>query len=285
MRRGNNPQILILDGKFLGFDLSSDFCAEHEWGIKRIDNIWKRNPETHKLTAYPELDNDLKLVVAKGGEVAMLYYAANRYKDGKFPENDCNPKELLSFNRELFLLEAEKNPRFKPSDNDLIRQRLATAWSEYDFAILVKDKDLVDMLTKLYEALKIGDAAIWLGGGHAFENAGFCVAIYSNLPSEVTQKWKDHYEDCKKLKKASNDSGIEEKLKKAGKKWFCLEPKWIDGFKPQGKTPISKYPIIYWLNPQEQNIHNFGWFTVENLELWAEDKGPVMMTKEQIEKR
>jgi hypothetical protein len=35
------------------------------------------------------------------------------------------------------------------------------------------------------------------------------------------------------------------------------------------------------LNPMEQSIHNSGWFTVEQLEEWAKDSGPVMMKKEE----
>jgi hypothetical protein len=42
---------------------------------------------------------------------------------------------------------------------------------------------------------------------------------------------------------------------------------------------------MYWLNPREQDIHNYGWFTVEELKQWAENKGPVMMTKKQREQR
>lgn len=38
----------------------------------------------------------------------------------------------------------------------------------------------------------------------------------------------------------------------------------------------TKYAIVFWLNPWEQRIHHSGWFTVEELELWAENKGPVM---------
>jgi len=49
-------------------------------------------------------------------------------------------------------------------------------------------------------------------------------------------------------------------------------------------VPFSEYSrelrflSFYWLNPMEQKIHNYGWFTVEDLLLWAENKGPIPKT-------
>lgn len=33
---------------------------------------------------------------------------------------------------------------------------------------------------------------------------------------------------------------------------------------------------MYWLNPTEQQANESGWYSVEDLMLWAENKGPII---------
>lgn len=62
---------------------------------------------------------------------------------------------------------------------------------------------------------------------------------------------------------------VKKKLKKAGKKWVSLDSvKQLDGV------------YLVWLNPYEQGRHNCGWFSIRDLELWAKNKGRIMMTAE-----
>jgi len=59
-------------------------------------------------------------------------------------------------------------------------------------------------------------------------------------------------------------------LKSAGRSWFALRAAWI-----RDKS-ASKHPVWFWLNPQEQDRYEAGWFTVEDLLQWTENKGPVL---------
>ena len=34
MRHANNAEVMKIEDKLVGFNLGSDFCAEHEWGIR-----------------------------------------------------------------------------------------------------------------------------------------------------------------------------------------------------------------------------------------------------------
>ena len=34
-----------------------------------------------------------------------------------------------------------------------------------------------------------------------------------------------------------------------------------------------------WLNPEEQDRNNFGWFTAEDLRAWSRGEGPVVIKK------
>jgi hypothetical protein len=272
MRRGNDPEVLLIDGKFVGFNLSADYCSEHEWGIKKIDAAWSRNPETHKLIPNEEALKNLFFAVSKCGEYALLYFAHFYfYKRDKIPVNGANKKALLKFNNELHLSDL---PTYrKPEEGDFKRSKIASAWDEDEFALLVKGKELVEKLQQVYEALKKGDAAIWLGGGQVFKNAGFCMAIYSLLPKEVIEQWKTVYEDRAKLNAASENTGILKKVKEAKLGYFALSPKWIEGFNLKGQE--TKHPVIYWLNPMDQDKNNYGWFTVEDLEDWTKGIGRI----------
>src|SRR5689334_9240133 len=55
-------------------------------------------------------------------------------------------------------------------------------------------------------------------------------------------------------------------LQDQGKEWHSLERwQWMDG------------GIKFWLNPNEQDLYNSGWFTIDDLIAWSHDTGPVMI--------
>lgn len=271
MRRGNNPEILMIEDKFVGFNLSADYCAEHEWGIKKIDEVWNRNPETHKLMVNDKALKKLFFSISKCGEYALLYFADWCYT--KPPETGCDKTDLFKFNRELYLSSPLpiRKAKKKKDVTEVSVPQIASAWDEDEFALLVCGKDLVEKLQQVHEALKKGDAAIWLGGGGVFQRAGFCIAIYSLLPESVIVLWKEYYEDQNKLKKASEKTGIAERIQKAKLGFYSLSPKWVT----EDKKTSTKYSVIYWLNPREQSKNNSGWFTVEELEQWIAGTGPI----------
>src|SRR5690349_6638563 len=55
-------------------------------------------------------------------------------------------------------------------------------------------------------------------------------------------------------------------LQDQGKDWYSLERwQWMDG------------EIKFWLNPNDQDIYNTGWFSIDELIAWTNDIGPVMI--------
>ena len=60
---------------------------------------------------------------------------------------------------------------------------------------------------------------------------------------------------------------IKSKLRKSGKDWYSLDT--INEF--DGEWHI-------WLNPKEQHKYNYGWYTIEDLSDWLNDKGKIMKT-------
>jgi hypothetical protein len=74
-------------------------------------------------------------------------------------------------------------------------------------------------------------------------------------------------EDAYNLKNAAKATGIEDYLKAKWRRWFALSPRWAN----EEKTEVK-----FWLNPMDQHIYEAGWYSVEQLMEWVEDRGPVM---------
>jgi hypothetical protein len=59
---------------------------------------------------------------------------------------------------------------------------------------------------------------------------------------------------------------VKSALQDQGKEWHSLERwQWMDG------------GIKFWLNPNEQDLYNSGWFSIDDLIAWTHDTGPVMI--------
>jgi hypothetical protein len=58
-------------------------------------------------------------------------------------------------------------------------------------------------------------------------------------------------------------------LNDQGKQWRSLERwQWMDG------------QIRFWLNPTDQVQYQSGWFTIDELIMWSQNSGPVLITEE-----
>jgi hypothetical protein len=152
------------------------------------------------------------------------------------------------------------------------------AWDESSFGITVSktvDPKIMAFGKKLAKAIKDGDYAIWFGGenaGNPFARAGLIVAITSLVPQKIKDYMVEQHNELKRLKKADEATGIKELLKQKGKAYYACSPR----FEQDGKT------VVYWLNPMEQDTHNYGWFAPQELADWANgvagnkiDKQPV----------
>lgn len=249
MRRGYDSGLMGENGVFVGVNLGADHCAEHEWGIARLrDAFGMRDTapdclgiESRRVRTVPA---ELRLLAVPGGRVLQF--------------EQWNPERWDE--RELSIYDGD----------------LATAWDEGSFGIHARG-DGADRLVELDKAIRDLDAAIWLGGGGVFQNAGLCIVIVSRLPAEGIAMLRAGDEDRIALRAASDATGIEAELRAAGKRWFALSPKWARDF---GGKRETAHPVIYWLNPQEQDANNFGWFTVEQLREWAAGRGPIPKTQE-----
>ncbi len=249
------------NGTVVGINLGADSCAEHEWGIKDLTRYFGI-PETglgiekRTITKLPSITKIVDFKTQEKKEFSYVKFIDNKKKTALFVsryvcEDYFSDKEVTNYKDEL-----------------------ACAWDEGSFGISAIKEDDRQALREIYEAMQKLDLAIWVGGGHVFKNGGLILGIVSRLPKDKLSEMKEADIDREKLLKASEDTGIANRLKEAGKSYFALSPRWKT-------SDDSKYPVIFWLNPMEQHIHNYGWWTVEQLDLWAKSEGPIMKKEKQ----
>lgn len=284
-------------------NLGADFCAEHEWGIAGIKADFgtelnnKNGIEHRRITKLPPL------TFVQDKNYFFLTSVSGRYHD-LTEEKVLDSLKVIHKNRDkviypLFMLlpsfdyvdpETRKYYRTPKISKDW---SFSSAWDKDEFAILASKEKTGNFLPDLYDAFMKLDVAIHIAGtgGNPFARGGLCLSIISRLPEHLLKVMEESDINAKKLEKASRQTGIVQKIDRINKQakkdnyllwnppkgYYALSPRWND-FNP--KKP-SKYDVIYWLNPMNQKDNEYGWFTVEELEQWLEDKGPVIKNAKQ----
>lgn len=268
MRTGNNPSWLQDENVLVGIALGADYCAEHEMGIGPlsfslgVDGARHRyDPAPAKYTKPPGLprrmitQSDGVRFYESGPEAILLGYDDDWWIK-KF-------EEAVS-RYGLAKMIKEKLPSELRSDREL-----STAWDQRSFGIYARGEH-APKLKELAQAFKAKNVALWLGGSSSpFQNASLILVIADRVRPENVKTLEDADIDADKLEAAHQATGITERLAAAGRRYYACSPRW--------KRPdkMSAHPVMYWLNPMEQDQNNFGWFSVEELDQWIKGEGPV----------
>ena len=267
---GNHSEILFWEDEFVGVNLGWDFCSEHEWGIKSlyanfgIDNKLRKDNLgfiNRKITRCPK---DLHLLENKD-ETILVYQSS--YSSSKLDFERFKTQIL----RENYGWE---------------ERGIACGWSERDFGILATGKENRKYLRSLYSSFKDNNIVIFLSGdANPFSNSGLKIVMFDKIPEDALKMAIEADEDSLSLQEASDKTEIIQRLdevqknsnsiylKKCG--YFACSPRWANDKEKED----TKYPVVYWLNPQDQKNNSAGWFTVEELEKWIEGKGPIIKEK------
>jgi hypothetical protein len=260
MRRSYGAQWICLpDDVLAGIALGSDMVSEHEWGVKSIRYKFGCDDSKDGIDRriIRDVPNELRWEEDKKWQGIFLCPKQEYYRQ---PKDWVDSGELSNYRD----------------------QKFGTAWDEKTFGIVAYDKADQIRLRTLWDAFQAKDIAFWTNVGVFHTGGGLIFSIVSRIPEADKEKTLKADLDYHALIEASINTGIDEELKAAGKKWYDLSPKWAKSIELKAKT---KYPVVYWLNPQEQHIYNCGWFTVEQLRQWVIGAGPIPMTKRQQHER
>lgn len=229
----------------VGISMSADYCAEHEWGIKRL----KRSlglPEVPQSFA----DNCLT-------------------KPFMLRQSDSADEQLFITTDMSEYVDLNRLARYWDSEG----LDFASAWDEANFFARAVSKEGDAILSEIADAFERGDIAIFLGSGGVFKNAGLVVAIASKVPQNLKDTYDAACEDRRKLKATAEATGIYDRVPKS--RYYALSPSW----NVEGHT--TDHPVTFWLNPTDQNDNNYGWYTVEQLDEWMAGTGPVPKVRKQ----
>ena len=264
MRAGYGLKILKDKNEiFYGIRLEAAHVAEHEWGIRSLHRTYgvsavvneeNTGYETCLNTIFPESQVVLKDFTADGEQYTMLISLNTLYTKNeiKLTKSTLQDFEIYPY-----------------------AGGMRCAWDEHSFGIVVP-KENKDYIEEIYNALKNNECVMIIDLGELKDeenlnpfakNYGLCLMINSKIPEELKSQRAAKDLDRYKLYKAMAETGIEKTLKDAGKSYFALSPRWKDE---------SKTELIFWLNPMEQHLYNFGWMTIQDLLDWTENKGKVM---------
>lgn len=278
MRRAfNDVAFLTLeDGTTAGICLGFDFCAEHEFGVKRIKQAMgipgTMGVEGRTMTQQPAIVHFEKFKRTQRRErgaktatretTAALIVSAQSWLAPK--KEEPIKQTLRSIVRDG--LDFYYDPHEKGFCEE--RDNLISAWDETGFAVVARGADNIKHLEEIHKALLANDIALADPSGMGFAGRnGLGVVIASRVPEDIRKKVRDSDEDHARLLRAAEDTGIAQKIKKSGKGFFALEPAWAN----EDKTEVK-----FFLNPTEQRQYNSGWFTLAQLEAWTRDEGPIL---------
>lgn len=266
MRATNQPSLLKNDkGEVYALFLSSDHCAEHEWGIKPLTKSLK----------VPSIDNQ----PVKGKEGLDSYRIENtKIEPVVFEDKSTVTAVFDPFSMYNEILE---NKTVKPEDLKIYVPRdyskrkykgshpikdfdIAAAWDDQSFAFTVK-KENKEIIDKFKTAIQNKDAALHIGGGGPFGGHGLVLSIISLVPEkdknemknshletiETSEKWNDF---CKKNEVSFERMAVKPMLKEGG---FNCHRGLIE----------SKSGIYCFFNPDWSSSKNadFGWYTAEEM--------------------
>jgi hypothetical protein len=279
----NLELITLEDGTPCGISLGFDFCAEHEMGRDSMDRALglghAGKTGLKQYLARPLACDDLRLSLYERQKATKTIAPETRMTFHISPETaqamahpKCNRMSLPS----AYIRDGKCDDALKAS------------WSKDGFCIRAFGYVERDMVRKLHAAALSGDLLVSsAGSNNPFERGGLCLTILSQIPQSIHDQVSAAEVEQQKLQDAIEKTDIKDTIKNAGLNWFALKGDWSTRFKTiirdvedsddkRIPRPATDHPVMFFLNPRDQGKYNSGWFTVEELEAWAQGQGPVL---------
>lgn len=243
--------------EFCGINFGYDFCAEHEQGISGIRESFGIKTYTGNKTfnnikkmvglLKPTFGIDARVITIKPDTLQFkqkndfcgIYYStAVKFSDAAFEEG------IKSLSWEMST----------PKGKDVI-----CYWGDNSFMIITTNQENFQSIKK---SLNDIEAAIFTAGKH-----GLVICWPDKLDDRTKTELFASDLNAWELRKALDETGIEKELKAAKKEYYGLKPGW---------KPGEHKVLQFFLNPYDQKKYNHGWFSLEELKEWINDKGPII---------
>lgn len=255
MRRSSYDQAVIQNeaGQFLGIAFGADATTEHEIGIADLREAFGMpgvptrecyGADARTVTTVPS--DALRFFTDP--EASYLVYTPSLGWRPELPFGPTEAKRLLSFYG---------------------HGELVTSWSNRDFGVRL-GPDPEGYLGQLHQAILNQDAMFFLSGpDNPFSNPGLHIVIRSRVSPKHLEIFTAGDLRRFRLREAADATGIAERLKAAGKRYYALSPRWASDAEDE---------VVFLLNPADQDANNWGTFTVQDLDDWIAGKGKILKT-------
>ena len=250
------------DGLAYGIELEGDFCAEHESGILPLANMFEITDEGVGIERFQakKLPVFFTKTGVMGRKPAMMLA--------------CNARGIDSLKRARTITDAAALCSLT-GYNDFFSEDeiLSVAWDDYSFGILAVGKSQVTNLKHLTQLLLIRPFYLYVTKARPV----FCpftlrFVSEDGISKEERDEMREKDENTQRLMKVVAKTKVYKKLERANLGFYALSPRW----EFETEKGQSKWPIRFFLNPHQQDKHNHGWFTVEDLIAWTKGKGPII---------
>jgi hypothetical protein len=259
MERGSKSTLLENDNGVYGICLGSDFTADHEWGIDRIKTRFGVDSSKTGIAGRQ---------ITRGGD--WIQVATDKH--GAYLFIGLAEDKVEYVRRSLKVFKSDK---------------LVGAWSSSQFGFFIAGERGEAICKEFQEAFLLNDIAFTFLNAGGLANPGLTLLIVSKCEDSVIEAHDLVDREAKRLNDADEffSADIRAKLKAAGKNWYALSAKfWASCEKTTRAVVDTGEKVMFWLNPSDQRNVNYGWFTLEELEQWLNDEGPIPMTAEQKRK-
>ena len=271
MRAANTETGWLQDdaGNVIGVLFGHDGCFQHEQGIAAITSAFgvptmeypigladrKATvcPDNVRFVEYTHRSKDKRR--KKGIPAAVLLYVPMYWDEAPTAE-DLVRKYDLTFIGDM-------GDKWHRPIYDL-----RCAWDGQGFGLNVRGTENVERLKRVHQAILGKDVCFGNPTAQGFLRTGMALAIFSEVPAESAAAVEARDRAHKRLIEAAKASGIEELLEKAGKKG-SISPDWYNRQKEEG--------LVFFVDPSDRRSARYGWFLLEDVKLWAQDKGPILM--------
>lgn len=272
-------QVLLLTVQIKATELKNKYSSfkeiEEEYKSKYKEQTGKKNVPT-VVTEVAVLLNNSWAIRYKADQIAENYPVLSEKLKKEGPQHiELTAEEFLVLNeffradtgdiRAQAFVHAAQALGFSLKMPSYWREYTESHWSSDAFLFITSGKNNCQILKDVYTAIIQGTAYYGISSAeNPFSRSSPCIVV-SPIPEAEQQAIALQWSELRKLSKEILDTGIHAKLKNANKWYYALSPsKNNDG------------ELKFWLNPQEQNKYNYGWFTLEHLNQWAENTGPIV---------
>ena len=267
---GDDNSFIGDDNSFLGINLGSDFCSEHEHGLNDLRGLFGiQEPTMNASMLRPALVGIQRRQI-RCVPVELCYRVGSHGEPDILACVQEHSQAAFHAGKPWYGAQELSGPGV---------DGLVATWSNRAFGLAANTPYAKTCLAELKAAFDKLDVAFWIGQPpmSTLSRGGLQLAIVSRIPKNLLDTLREADEAAAKLLFAAQDTGIWERLQKAGKDFFALSPSWARTH-PSIKT---KNPVVFWLNPRDQRDNNAGWFSVEQLDQWTRNRGPIPKNKKQ----